>query len=178
MVKLQPTVVRGNASEILALAGAAGAAWAAAAAAAAVAMAVLAAVKRSDPLNTALAPLNRARMLQLLVQTPAMSQPAHDNATLQQQAGCVTQHWCIIEDAAQGPKAQAPVSNDTNTLRVSKNIMCLCAASNCSGNTKGVDSTASSHEALGAAQQLARTYQCIVAVSGASDLVGACCCSA
>lgn len=41
------------------------------------------------------------------------------------------------------------------------------------GNTKGVDSTAASHEALDAAKQLATTYNCIVAVSGAQDLVGA-----
>lgn len=42
----------------------------------------------------------------------------------------------------------------------------------CAGNVKGVDSTAESHEALDAAQQLAKEYSCIVAVSGATDLVG------
>lgn len=39
------------------------------------------------------------------------------------------------------------------------------------GGVKGVDSTAASHEALDAAKQLAKEYQCIVAVSGAIDLV-------
>jgi hydroxyethylthiazole kinase-like sugar kinase family protein len=39
------------------------------------------------------------------------------------------------------------------------------------GNVKGVDSTAASHEALQAAKQLAADYGCIVAVSGATDLV-------
>ena len=40
------------------------------------------------------------------------------------------------------------------------------------GSIKGVDSTAASHEALDAAKQLATTYNCIVAVTGANDLVG------
>lgn len=48
-----------------------------------------------------------------------------------------------------------------------------CLSSSLAGNTKGVDSTAASHEALEAAKQLATTYKCIVAVSGANDLVGA-----
>jgi hydroxyethylthiazole kinase len=41
------------------------------------------------------------------------------------------------------------------------------------GNTKGVDSTAASHEALTAAKQLATAHKCVVAVSGATDLVRA-----
>jgi hypothetical protein len=40
------------------------------------------------------------------------------------------------------------------------------------GNVKGVDSTASSHEAIDAAKAIARENRCIVAVSGATDLVG------
>jgi hydroxyethylthiazole kinase-like sugar kinase family protein len=43
----------------------------------------------------------------------------------------------------------------------------------CAGNTKGVDSTASSEQALEAAQQLAAQHKCVVAVSGATDLVRA-----
>jgi hydroxyethylthiazole kinase-like sugar kinase family protein len=41
------------------------------------------------------------------------------------------------------------------------------------GNVKGVDSTASSHEALDAAKAVAAAHGCIVAVSGATDLVRA-----
>jgi hydroxyethylthiazole kinase len=41
------------------------------------------------------------------------------------------------------------------------------------GNVKGVDSTASSHEALDSAKKLAQQYGCVVAVSGATDLVRA-----
>ena len=39
------------------------------------------------------------------------------------------------------------------------------------GNTKGVDSTASSEAALEAAQQIAKAHNCVVAVSGEVDLV-------
>jgi len=38
---------------------------------------------------------------------------------------------------------------------------------------KGVDSTAKSHEALHAAKSIAKKYGCVVAVSGATDLVRA-----
>ena len=47
-------------------------------------------------------------------------------------------------------------------------IMSLLSASN---NTKGVDSTVSSHSALDAAMQLACEYNTIVSVSGASDYI-------
>jgi hydroxyethylthiazole kinase-like sugar kinase family protein len=39
------------------------------------------------------------------------------------------------------------------------------------GNTKGVDSTASSEAALDAAKQIAKDHSCVVAVSGEVDLV-------
>eukprot|EP00877_Chromochloris_zofingiensis_P014836 jgi/Chrzof1/9606/Cz04g09140.t1 len=47
-------------------------------------------------------------------------------------------------------------------------IMSLAGAA---GTTRGVDSTADSHEALDAAMRIARQYGCVVAVSGARDLV-------
>eukprot|EP00878_Enallax_costatus_P033299 GHUV01036712.1.p1 GENE.GHUV01036712.1~~GHUV01036712.1.p1 ORF type:complete len:248 (+),score=99.97 GHUV01036712.1:527-1270(+) len=47
----------------------------------------------------------------------------------------------------------------------------ILALAGAAGNVKGVDSTAASHEALDAAKQLAREYKCVVAVSGATDLV-------
>lgn len=50
----------------------------------------------------------------------------------------------------------------------------LCLRRMCAGDIKGVDSTAASHEALAAAKQLAIEHNCIVAVSGAVDLVRCC----
>ena len=47
-------------------------------------------------------------------------------------------------------------------------VMALAGAA---GGVKGVDSTAASHEALEAAKALARDHGCVVAVSGAVDLV-------
>lgn len=47
-----------------------------------------------------------------------------------------------------------------------------CVLLPAAGNVKGVDSTASSHEALDSAKKLAQQYGCVVAVSGATDLVG------
>eukprot|EP00775_Hariotina_reticulata_P010516 gene10516-10676_t len=47
----------------------------------------------------------------------------------------------------------------------------ILALAGAAGNVKGVDSTAASHEALQAAKLLAAYYGCIVAVSGATDLV-------
>ncbi|KAL4420339.1 hypothetical protein ABPG77_006146 [Micractinium sp. CCAP 211/92] len=52
----------------------------------------------------------------------------------------------------------------------------ILALAGLEGATKGVDSTAAATEALTAAKQLARQHGCVVAVSGAEDLVtdGAC----
>ncbi|KAI8465436.1 MAG: hydroxyethylthiazole kinase [Monoraphidium minutum] len=47
----------------------------------------------------------------------------------------------------------------------------ILALAGAAGSVKGVDSTAASHEALGAAVAIARQHGCIVAVSGATDLV-------
>eukprot|EP00879_Flechtneria_rotunda_P024855 GHRR01026374.1.p1 GENE.GHRR01026374.1~~GHRR01026374.1.p1 ORF type:complete len:230 (+),score=96.01 GHRR01026374.1:231-920(+) len=47
----------------------------------------------------------------------------------------------------------------------------ILALAGAAGNVKGVDSTAASYEALEAAKQLAADHKCIVAVSGATDLV-------
>ena len=41
----------------------------------------------------------------------------------------------------------------------------------CSATTRGVDSTAAAHEALQAGKALAREHGCVVAISGAEDLV-------
>jgi hydroxyethylthiazole kinase len=53
--------------------------------------------------------------------------------------------------------------------------LCLfvAAAAAAAADIKGVDSTAASHEALDAAKQLAAEHNCVVAVSGAVDLVSA-----
>ena len=49
--------------------------------------------------------------------------------------------------------------------------MLLAIACICSGTVKGVDSTATASEALEAGRQLALRQGCIVAISGAEDLV-------
>ncbi len=47
----------------------------------------------------------------------------------------------------------------------------IMAIAGATGNTKGVDSTAESTDALEHAKRLAKEFGCIVAVSGATDLV-------
>jgi hydroxyethylthiazole kinase len=46
------------------------------------------------------------------------------------------------------------------------------AIAGAAGTTKGVDSTAQSEDALEAGKALARETKCIVAITGATDLVG------
>lgn len=48
-------------------------------------------------------------------------------------------------------------------------IMALAGAA---GHTKGVDSTASSTDAIEMGKSLAKDFSCVVAISGAVDLVG------
>jgi hydroxyethylthiazole kinase len=50
----------------------------------------------------------------------------------------------------------------------------ILALAGAAGGGKGVDSTAASHEALDAAKHIARQHSCVVAVSGATDLVRLC----
>lgn len=47
----------------------------------------------------------------------------------------------------------------------------MMAVAGMGGATKGVDSTAGSHEALESGKRLAKELGCIVAISGAVDLV-------
>lgn len=48
----------------------------------------------------------------------------------------------------------------------------IMAIAGAAGTTKGVDSTAKSEDALEAGKALAREVNCIVAITGATDLVG------
>ncbi len=48
----------------------------------------------------------------------------------------------------------------------------IMAIAGAAGTTKGVDSTAQSEDALEAGKALARETKCIVAITGATDLVG------
>lgn len=53
----------------------------------------------------------------------------------------------------------------------------IMAIGGAAGKTKGVDSTAEANDALEHGMQLARQLRCIVAISGATDLVSGCCTS-
>ncbi|GFH29888.1 hydroxyethylthiazole kinase, partial [Haematococcus lacustris] len=171
MLRCKPTVVRGNASEILALAGAAGT------------------IKGVDSCESSHAALPLAKTLaqehQCIVAVSGEVDYVTDGSRVLRISGgdalltYVTAAGCALTALIAAFVCEAPSSPLMATAHAMAIFKAAADGAVASiklsglkpGTIKGVDSCESSHAALPLAQKLAQEHQCIVAVSGEVDYV-------